>query len=127
MDPFYWEDIDLSFRAQKRGYKIIFDKNIIVDHYHDEGSIKKHYNNKKIMTIAYRNQFIFHWKNLTDISLILSHIFWLPIHFGQALISLDQAFLIGFGKACLKIPRILSNRSKNKHILSDKQIINQDW
>lgn len=127
MDPFYWEDIDLSYRAQKRGYKIMFDKNIIVDHYHDEGSIKKHYNKKKIMTIAYRNQFIFHWKNLTDYSLVLSHIVWLPVHFLRALISLDQTFLFGFTQAIFKLPAIFANRRRNKQAVTDKSIISQDW
>ncbi len=127
MDPFYWEDIDLSYRAQKRGYKTIFDKNITVDHFHDEGSIKKHYNKKKIMTIAYRNQFIFHWKNLTDISLIFSHVAWLPIHILRAVFSGDREFLIGFLLGLRKLPQILLLRFQNRHTKTDKKIINQDW
>lgn len=127
MDPFYWEDIDLSFRAQKRGYKLVFDKNIVVDHFHDEGSIKKHYNKKKIMTTAMRNQFIFHWKNITDVSLLLSHFTWLPVHLIRAVISWDTVFLIGFIRAIGKIPVIISNRGKNRSIVSDKIIINQNW
>src|SRR5260221_692900 len=33
--PFYWEDIDLSYRAQKRGYKILWDWRANVTHNHE--------------------------------------------------------------------------------------------
>lgn len=31
--PFYWEDIDLSYRAWKQGYEILFDPTILVEHH----------------------------------------------------------------------------------------------
>ena len=40
-NPFYWEDIDLSYRAAKSGYKILFEPNSVVVHEHDKGAIKK--------------------------------------------------------------------------------------
>ena len=33
--PFYWEDVDLSYRAWKRGYKIIWDPRAVVYHKHE--------------------------------------------------------------------------------------------
>jgi GT2 family glycosyltransferase len=39
--PFYWEDIDLSYRAWKKGFRSIFQPKSKVDHYHEEGAIKK--------------------------------------------------------------------------------------
>ncbi len=35
--PFYWEDIDLSYRAQKSGYKVIFEPKSVVFHEHEKG------------------------------------------------------------------------------------------
>ena len=60
--PFYWEDIDLSYRAKKRGWSIIFDPKIKVIHHH-ESTIGKYYDKKQIAIIAFRNQLIFTWKN----------------------------------------------------------------
>src|SRR3989344_4447861 len=61
--PFYWEDIDLSFRAWLSGYVCLFEPNFIVDHYHEEGSIKSNKSQRLIKTSAYKNQFLFVWKH----------------------------------------------------------------
>lgn len=124
-NPFYWEDIDLSYRAQKAGYSILFEKRSIIEHRHDEGAIKTHYKKKKINTIAYRNQFVFLWKDLTDLSFILSHIFWLPYHILNALRGRDVAFLKGFFLALAKFPDIIEKRRQQRKYfkLSDREII----
>ncbi len=80
-NPFYWEDIDISYRAQKAGYKVIFEKESIVVHDHQQGAIKTIYSDDQIKKIAYRNQFFFVWLNITDMKYICSHILWLPYHF----------------------------------------------
>lgn len=113
-NPFYWEDIDLSYRAQKAGYEIMFDKRSQVEHRHKEGAIKKHYNNARINTIAYRNQFIFVWKNITDIKFLLSHFFWLPYHFAKASLRFDKPFFAGLLYAIVRLPAILSARKRQK-------------
>jgi GT2 family glycosyltransferase len=33
-NPFYWEDIDLSYRALKAGYRIMFEPKSVVGHFH---------------------------------------------------------------------------------------------
>ena len=80
MNPFYWEDIDLSYRAQKAGFIVLFEKESIVTHRHEEGAIKRYHTSKKVRVITYRNQFIFAWTNMSDLPLILSHFLWLPYH-----------------------------------------------
>ncbi len=113
-NPFYWEDIDLSYRAQKSGYNILFEPKSVVEHHHDKGAIKKHYKNNQIKKIAYRNQFTFIWKNITDSNLIISHTLWLPYHFAHAIINFDTAFFIGFFYAVVRIPAIIQKRKKQK-------------
>lgn len=124
-NPFYWEDIDLSYRVQKGGYEIMFDNRSEVEHRHKEGAIKKHYNNARINTIAYRNQFIFVWKNISDTGLLLSHFFWLPFHITKALIRFDKPFFAGFFYALIRIPQILRKRRNQKRLYktSDAQVI----
>lgn len=124
-DPFYWEDIDLSYRAQKRGYFVIFDKNIEVEHRHAEGSIKKHYKSQKIKKIAYRNQFIFHWKNISDSKLLVSHFAWLPYHTLRAIMRGDQAFISGLFMTLARLGTIIKKRKLNMKKVSDKEILDQ--
>src|SRR3989344_2471398 len=94
--PFYWEDIDLTFRAWKKGYKCIFEADAQVDHFHEKGAIKKSSSPFFIKVVAYRNQFLFVWKNIDNYFLIIQHILWLPYHIIRTAFSLDFAFHLGF-------------------------------
>lgn len=125
--PFYWEDIDISYRALKSGYKLIFEPNSIVIHEHERGIIKKKYSSFKIKTIAYKNQFIFVWKNATDIDLLLSHVLWLPYHFLKAALRCDSLFFIGFLQAFILLPNIIqSNLESHKlFIKSDRKVVEE--
>jgi len=69
--PFYWEDIDLSYRAQKRGYKILWEPNAHVIHEH-EATMKRLPQNK-VNRIRERNYLLFNWKNITSPNLKRKH------------------------------------------------------
>ncbi len=124
-DPFYWEDIDLSYRALKACYKLVIEPKSIVMHDQNSGAIRSTYSPAYINTIACRNQIIFVWLNITDLPLILNHLFYLPIHILRALIRFNGAFLTGFILALLKLPYILISRNRNKKTarISDKEIM----
>jgi len=112
-NPFYWEDIDLSYRARKAGYKVFFESRSIVWHFHEEGMIYQSFFQKLIKTIAYRNQFIFIWKNISDVRLLLSHIFWTPIRIMQALLHGDIWMIVGYWAALVRLPQIFASRMKS--------------
>ena len=124
-NPFYWEDIDLSYRAIKSGFKVLFEPKSVVFHEHEKGAIKKNFLPSQIKSIAYRNQFIFVWKNATDLDLQFSHLFWLPYHFIKAFIRLDLAFFKGFFNAFIKLPQIIKSSLRNQKLfaLRDNQVI----
>lgn len=124
-DPFYWEDIDLSYRALKTGYRIIFEPKSVVTHQHEYGAIRQNNPNFKIKIIAYRNQFIFVWKNITDYNKKLWHIAWLPYHFVKAFLRGDIYFLIGFVWALTRLPDAIRKRATVKKLFTktDKEIL----
>ena len=113
-NPFYWEDIDLSYRAWKAGYKILYDPSIKVEHHH-ESTIGKYFDKRKVLKIAFRNQLIFNWKNLTDKKLIFEHLLNFP----------KLIFIPGFFDALIRLPKILQARKKTikLFIKSDKEIL----
>ena len=113
-NPFYWEDIDLSYRAWKAGYKVMFAPGIVVEHHH-ESTIGKYFDKSKIIKTAFRNQLLFHWKNLTDRDLLNSHLIRLPLHF----------FAPGFFDALLLLPRVLTARKAVVKLFKkkDKEIL----
>ncbi|HLD24514.1 MAG TPA: glycosyltransferase family 2 protein [Patescibacteria group bacterium] len=102
-NPFYWEDIDLSYRIQKAGYKIFFEKKSVVHHYHEEGKIKSIYSSRDVKLIAYRNQFLFHWKHIPNARIWIAHCIWTPVRLVQAAIKGDWLMLQGLFLAIIRI------------------------
>lgn len=117
--PFYWEDIDLSYCAWKAGYQIFFDPEIVVQHHH-ESTIGKYFSQEFIKSIAYRNQFIFIWKNIEDGSLLLSHVIRL-LYSLPVMMFKDQTFIKGFWGALLLLPKIITKRKHSK--MNDDDIL----
>ena len=93
--PFYWEDIDLSYRAKQKGWQVLFDPDIKVIHHH-ETTIGKYFSKSYIKQISIRNQYLFFWKNVRDIKLILLHVIYLPVNLIRAIFSYDLDCLKGF-------------------------------
>lgn len=129
-NPFYWEDIDLSYRAQKAGYTVLFERKSVVRHEHSKGAIKTFYKPFRVRKIVYRNQFLFTWLNLADTMLIAKHILWLPYHIAKAVKHKDLAFFYGFFMALLRVPKIISYRLKTNALWKRKdseviQLVNQ--
>lgn len=71
-EPFYWEDIDLSYRAWKSGYKVWWEPKALVSHEH-ETTISSRFSKQYINTISERNRLLFIWKNITDEDLVKEH------------------------------------------------------
>lgn len=71
--PFYWEDIDLCYRAAKRGYTLLWEPKAKVSHTH-EGTIGKYFTRDYVNFIQERNQLIFIWKNITSGKMIEEHL-----------------------------------------------------
>lgn len=124
-NPFYWEDIDLSYRAIKSGWEILFTPEIIVDHFHEAGSIRKHHKPRKILQIASRNMFIFSAKNISDQKILIEFYFNLFTLMMKSIIKLDLVTLIAIIKFLNKLPEILVLRRKESksYVLSDKQVL----
>ncbi len=122
--PFYWEDIDISYRARKAGYKVLFEKESVVVHEHEKGAIRKMFTKTQVKRIAYTNQFIFVWKNASAL-LVLSNIVWLPYHMLKSILSLDLSFIIGFLSFLMLLPKVLVSRWRVAKLfkLKDSQVI----
>lgn len=111
-NPFYWEDIDLSYQMLKSGYSIGFEPKSIVNHYHEEGKIKTSYTSDEVKRIVYRNQFIFLWKNISDTGVWFEHCLWMPVRLVQALFRRDMNMLKGYAMVFPKILEIQLSRMR---------------
>jgi GT2 family glycosyltransferase len=72
-NPFYEEDVDLGYRATKRGYINIWEPDAKVEHYKEPGVIAQNYSRQTVAKTAQRNQLLFIWKNITDPEMMKEH------------------------------------------------------
>ncbi|HJY98710.1 MAG TPA: glycosyltransferase family 2 protein [Patescibacteria group bacterium] len=72
LSPFYWEDIDLCYRAAKRGFINLWEPEGNVIHKHEStiGGLPKN----RVARIRERNQLLVIWKNVHSISFIRKHV-----------------------------------------------------
>lgn len=70
--PFYWEDIDICYRAAKRGWRVLWEPESCVVHQHE--STISQLSPKYVARIKERNQLLFIWKNISSKNLIRKHI-----------------------------------------------------
>jgi GT2 family glycosyltransferase len=112
LNPFYWEDIDLSYRAVESGYRLVFEPKSLVNHYHEEGKIKSDFTPNQVKIIVYRNQFIFIWKHIPDMKTFLEHLIYAPYRIFKSYLNGDTAIIKGFFAALLRIPWVISFRFK---------------
>ncbi len=109
--PAYYEDIDLSWRARKKGWQILFEPKSLVNHHHETTNILT-FGKKQMTKYAYKNQFLFVWKN-GDAKMIAQHLLWLPYHKIRALISRDWLFWQGFFLALKQVPELIGKRGRS--------------
>ncbi len=119
-NPFYEEDVDLGYRAIKRGYISIFEPKARVEHYKEPGVIEENYSKSTVAKTAQRNQLFLIWKNIHDPKMIKEH--------QKALIKIlltQPKYWRIFLKALVKLPRILEERKieQKSTKLSDKEIL----
>ncbi len=112
-DPYYWEDIDLSYRIKKAGYETVFVPESVVHHHHEAGAIRTAVPESTVRRTAYRNQFYFHWKNISDPGLLLTHGIWTPVHLVSAALSGDLLMVAGYIRAVFSLPRVLESRIRS--------------
>jgi GT2 family glycosyltransferase len=118
--PFYEEDLDIGYRARKRGFINIFEPKARVEHYKEKGVIALNFSESTISRTAQRNQLLFIWKNITDEK-------WSKEH-NQALLKMIMTHPKYFSiyQAAKKLwPEIKKKREveEKEEVISDREIL----
>lgn len=113
--PWYWEDIDIGYRAWRSGYKIIWNPDSVVIHEHESTSKKLDPN--YVNRIKQRNELLFNWLNVTDFQFVIKHILFLITH------TLAHP---GYIKVILStIGRLISKKPVRRNfVVSDREVLN---
>lgn len=120
-NPFYVEDVDLGYRATKRGYINIWEPRSKVEHYLEKGVIENNFTRNTINNTSEKNMLIFIWKNITSEKLIAEH----RISLVKRLVKHPKYWSI-FLTAVRRLPEILKKREIEKKYakLTDEEIFN---
>lgn len=111
--PGIMEDVDLCFRAYKKGYRCYYQPRSVVYHKGRE-SFKKEFKEKRIDEFAHRNTFLFMWKNIRSGAYLFQHICFLFPRILYALLTGKSEFVTGFLKAIPRLPEALARRRKER-------------
>ena len=124
--PAYMEDVDLSYRAWKRGWRTLYNPNAIAYHL-GSVSMRQAYDDREILIMKQRNMWLFTWKNITDTTLVFSHIAWLPSHILYPLVKMNTVPLISLLRALTRYREVILKRKveRNEGVLSDSEVSRQ--
>lgn len=122
--PFYWEDIDLCYRAWRRCWRVILEPESAV-HHTGQATIGRFYDSRAIQSVYWKNRFLFGWKNLRDAAFIAEHLAYLPILLAGLPLVKGRAVLTGFTWALGQLREALQKRREDRHEprISDRQIL----
>lgn len=117
--PFYWEDVDLGYRAHKRGHLLLWEPDSRVDHKHESIINSSNFKKRYLNLVKERNELLFIWKNITSRQLIKKH----RTALFERLIS-HPGYIIVVVAALLKIRLVAKRRAREKEeaTVSDEAI-----
>ncbi len=112
LSPFYWEDVELSYRAWKRGYMVLYEPRSVVRH-RVSSTINK-LNQRRVRMIEQRNRIIYHWIHLQDFNMLTSHILWIVFLAMTAPLRFKPVFFLSCVEALKRLPAIRNRRAEEK-------------
>ncbi|QPJ62648.1 MAG: glycosyltransferase family 2 protein [Candidatus Nitronauta litoralis] len=124
--PLYYEEIDLSYRALKRGWEVVYDPESIA--YHKvRGTITRQKKLKQIGRISARNNYLFVIKNILNDELTREFLWAIPLYLLRDLFSGRFRFWAAIFMALPRLPQALKSRKREKTetVFDDGEILNK--
>lgn len=125
--PFYVEDVDVSWRAWKRGWTCLLAPQSHVVHKH-RGTSRPVFGDDFVDRTIRRNQYLFAWKNVTAPGMILQHLLALPRIHGSAILEKGARFEIrSYVRAVLRLPFAVWRRmaTMRHYPVDDRKCVNR--
>ncbi len=95
--PYYSEDLDLSYRARKRGWRLGYEPRARLWHA-PSSSVRRHSTPFRRAAVTERNRLLFHWRNL-DAGRLAEHLLWAHLLLLQNLLRGNFAYHAGYAQA----------------------------
>jgi GT2 family glycosyltransferase len=112
LSPFYWEDVELSYRAWKRGLIVLYEPRSVARH--QVSSTIGKLDRSDVHKIEQRNRLLFHWINLQDPPLLFSHLLWVCVLAVTSPLRLKFDFIPALFSAIKLLPGVRRRRIAEK-------------
>jgi GT2 family glycosyltransferase len=121
--PAYWEDVEICYRAWKRGWVVEYEPNSLVYHV-SSATMKDRDLHRRMKVVSDRNRLLTIWMNLHDRVWFRKHLFWLALKLSAAGLSLDFGFWRAFLQALRRMSAVKSVRRREREaaVRSDREI-----
>ncbi len=122
--PMYHEDVELSYRAWKNGYRIVYAPDSVCHHLGGKTS-RKVFTATELRSFVRQNEILMVWKDVTDPAMLAEHVVWLVPRLVAALLRWDKGTLIGFSSALGRLPRAVRARAavRSGFRRSDREVL----
>lgn len=122
--PMYHEDVELSYRAWRRGWRILYVPDAVAHHIGSHAT-KRTFTETELRSFVRQNEYLIVWKNVSDPILLLTHVAFIPGRLLVALVRRDYGTLRGFRNALRRLPRaIAARRGARTHVrIRDRAVL----
>jgi len=116
-EPFYWEDVDLCWRAWRAGRRVLVEPASVVEHHH-RGTIGRRVPERLVRAAIEKNRLLFAWKHLDSAADIERHLAALGARLVEhaaaeereelvrIVLALEQLEQVAAARAALPAPRL---------------------
>ncbi|MBN1567693.1 MAG: glycosyltransferase [Acidobacteria bacterium] len=119
-----YEDIDISYKAWKRGWLIKYEPRSVA--YHDASqTMQKRYRGRSRDRLSRRSRMLMHWILLHDRGMFLTHLASMTGQFLTSWLWMDWPFYWAFFTGLQHLPYICRKRSENRRnsVRSDRDLL----
>lgn len=109
-EPFYFEDVDLCWRAWRAGLRTLFVAESVVEHHH-KGTIGKYLSEERRRAAVERGELLFNWKHL-DAADVADHVALLVRRALDAHLTDRREDLVWLGLAFARLEEVAAGRGQ---------------
>lgn len=122
--PMYHEDIELSYRAWKSGYRIVYAPDSVCHHLGGHTS-RKVFTPVQLRSFVRQNELLTVWKDIDALPMLAEHIACLFPRFFLSLVRGDRGTSLGYVNAFKRLPAALRSRRRARATFSrsDRQVL----
>jgi GT2 family glycosyltransferase len=113
LSPFYWEDVELSLRAWRRGWRILYEPKAIVYHQASR-TIEPSFEREHVKISDQRNRLLTHWIHLEETTWMVEHIAAVVLLVIASFVTFNFAFCRALRLALKELPQVKARRQREQ-------------